>query len=119
MVNEIFDGVDLKKFKEWLKDATGRSLWGPEFFIKMGFPEDLVADCTQVHKSQPDDFKETIIHEGGVVKEVEAVQDLDFLRELCHSLPECNCSRGDAPRGRGRAANGYKEAILEWLEKCP
>jgi hypothetical protein len=106
--------VDAGKLLLFLNDhgSDGWTIWDVSKFTDMGFPEQFLP--IRVYKSDTSDPKSTIFGDDGkVIKKVEGVYNLTFLRKLA-ALVGANTDTGML--GRGSDARVLTQRILEKLE---
>lgn len=84
---DLLNGVDLGRFVRWLKgECDGHLIYGPEIFLRMGFNKAFVDGFCAVHRSDPNNPKRQISKSGRLLKEVEGIHDLTFVRVVADSF---------------------------------
>ena len=94
--------------------GDGHTLFDPNSFItKAMWPKELVDQFTEVHESNPKDFKETIfLPNGKIANQMKAVYGLRLLRRISEAI---GSPLSDA-RGRGWEARELTENIIKHYE---
>jgi hypothetical protein len=107
------DNVDRDKLIAYLHEdgSDGWTIWAPSKFTDMGFTlKDLPV---HTHKSDTSNHKSTIFKDGKVVKKLEGVYNLTFLRRLAGAV---GANTDTGMFGRGSDARVLTTRILEKLK---
>ena len=96
-------GVNLSELRTWLKDIDGHSIVGPEYFLNMGLPADLVG-------------KQTGKHEQWSGPPVTGVTEVGMVRALADLLEADTSSDDCGAMGEGTQSRGYAKAVLAALD---
>jgi hypothetical protein len=111
---KMLSNVDMTKLREYLKESGGDgwTIWHPVHFTEMGF---ALSDLpVHMHRSDFNAGPKQMIADadGNVLKEVEGVYNLAFLRHLAAAL---GANTGVNRLGRGSEARALSENILKKL----
>jgi hypothetical protein len=111
---KMLRNVNKSKLTAYLNKSgsDGWTIWLPSKFTDMGF--DLADLPVRKHKSDTSDPKSTIFNNGEVVKELEGVYNLTFLRKLADAV---GADTDTGMLGRGSDARVLTQRIQEALKQ--